>query len=87
MCRHANDADQTDVLRVQRVLTMVEHSINLRYPTSAKFLLDASSRLHWRARSRWKPESIGDHEGEPLRQIAQLVREFDLGRADLHPAR
>ncbi len=87
VCRHANDADQADVLRVQRVLTMVEHSINLRYPTSAKFLLDASSRLHWRARSRWKPESIGDHEGEPLRQIAQLVQELDLGRADLYASR
>jgi 4-hydroxy-tetrahydrodipicolinate synthase len=87
LCRHALDADHEDVSRVQRVLTIAEHSINLRYPTSAKFLLDSSSRLRWRARSRWKPEMIGAHEGEPLRQLASLIADLDLGRAHLHPAR
>lgn len=87
LCRHARDADHDDVTRVQRVLTVAEHSINLRYPTSAKVLLDSSSRLSWLARSRWKPETIGAHEGEPLRQLASLVADLDLGRAHLHPTR
>lgn len=84
--RHADD-DASDAVLVQRLLTVVEHSVNLRYPTSAKFLLDTSSRMSWRPRSRWKPERIGDHEGEPLRQLARLVGSLDLGRAKLHPAR
>ena len=87
LCRNAADLDAGDVRRVQQLLTVIEHSVNLRYPTSAKVLLDASSRLTWRARSRWKPEPIGDHESEPLRQLGQLVAELDLGRALLHPAR
>jgi len=87
LCRHAADADHADVARVQRLLTVAEHSINLRYPTSAKVLLDASSRLSWRARSRWKPATIGDHEGEPLRQLSTFIADLDLGRAHLHPAR
>ncbi|WP_243075446.1 dihydrodipicolinate synthase family protein [Microbacterium sp. SS28] len=86
LCRHAHD-DDADVETVQRVLTVTEHSINLRYPTSAKYLLDVSSRLSWRARSRWKPERIGDHEGEPLRQLARLIHDLPLGRARLSPAR
>ena len=37
--------------------------VNLRYPTSAKYLLSVSSRVPIRAISRWKPETIGAHEG------------------------
>ncbi|GAA3908390.1 dihydrodipicolinate synthase family protein [Microbacterium invictum] len=86
LCHHADDHD-ADVLRLQHLLTVAEHCINLRYPASAKYLLDAASRLTWRARSRWKPEHIGAHEGEPLRQLAELMAEIDMGRARLHPAR
>ncbi len=87
LCRNAVDRDAGDVRRVQQLLTVIEHSVNLRYPTSAKVLLDVSSRMTWRARSRWKPEHLGDHESEPLRQLGRLVAELDLGRALLHPAR
>jgi len=86
LCRNAH-VDGDDVRDVQRLLTIAEHSINLRYPTSAKYLIDVSSRLNFRARSRWKPEHIGAHEGEPLRQLADYLRSTDLGRASLHPAR
>jgi 4-hydroxy-tetrahydrodipicolinate synthase len=86
LCRHADD-DAADVVAVQRLLTIVEHSINLRYPTSAKFLLDTSSRLSFRARSRWKPERIGTHEGEPLVQLASYMRDLGLERVSVHPAR
>jgi 4-hydroxy-tetrahydrodipicolinate synthase len=86
LCRHAlEEAD--DVVSVQRLLTIVEHSLNLRYPTSAKFFLDVSSRLDFRARSRWKPEHIGSHEGEPLRQLSDYVAALALERVGVHPAR
>ena len=86
LCRHAHE-DDDDVVAVQRLLTVVEHSINLRYPTSAKYLLDVSSRLRFRARSRWKPERIGPHEGEPLRQLADYLASLRLDRVALHAAR
>ena len=75
LCENLDDPRAVDV---QRLLTVVEHSVNLRYPTSAKYLLDRSSRLDFRAISRWKPEAIGDHEGLPLQQLADYMRDLDL---------
>lgn len=75
LCENLDDPRAVDV---QRLLTVVEHSVNLRYPTSAKYMLDRSSRLEFRAVSRWKPEAIGDHEGLPLQQLADYVRDLDL---------
>jgi len=75
LCQHHAEPEAT---AVQRLLTVVEHSVNLRYPTSAKFLLDVSSRLEFRSISRWKPESIGDHERLPLRELAAYLNDLDL---------
>ncbi|WP_286310571.1 dihydrodipicolinate synthase family protein [Agromyces mangrovi Wang et al. 2018] len=86
LCRHALE-DSTDVAAVQRLLTVAEHAVNLRYPASAKVLLDVSSRLTFRQHSRWKPERIGDHEREPLRQLADYLAALDLERVAVHPAR
>lgn len=72
---------------VQRLLTVVEHSVNLRYPSSAKYLLDAGSRLDFRTVSRWKPEAIGAHEGLPLDQLAAYVADLDLPAGALAAAR
>jgi 4-hydroxy-tetrahydrodipicolinate synthase len=77
LCEHYADGTP-EATAVQRLLTVVEHSVNLRYPTSAKFLLDVSSRLDFRAISRWKPEVIGDHEGLPLRELAAYLTDLDL---------
>ena len=76
LCSHHAEGRQATA--VQRLLTVVEHSVNLRYPTSAKFLLDVSSRLDFRSISRWKPEAIGDHEGLPLRELAAYLNDLDL---------
>ena len=86
---HHADANAPDLgpVAVQRLLTVVEHSVNLRYPASAKYLLDRSSRLEFRAISRWKPEAIGDHEGLPLQQLADYVRDLDLPEAALSRGR
>ena len=84
LCDNLDDPRATDV---QRLLTVVEHSVNLRYPTSAKYMLDRSSRLEFRAISRWKPEVIGDHEGLPLQQLADYVRDLDLPEAALSRGR
>ena len=84
LCENLDDPRAT---AVQRLLTVVEHSVNLRYPTSAKYLLDRSSRLEFRAISRWKPEAIGDHEGLPLQQLADYIRELDLPEAALSRGR
>ncbi|MEA5052450.1 MAG: dihydrodipicolinate synthase family protein [Propionicimonas sp.] len=86
LCRHAVE-DEPDVLAVQRLLTVAEHSVNLRYPSSAKYLLNISSRLPWEARSRWKPVGIGPHEGEPLRQLSSYLATADLGRVTLNSHR
>ena len=82
-----DNLDDPRAIAVQRLLTVVEHSVNLRYPTSAKYLLDRSSRLEFRAISRWKPEVIGDHEGLPLQQLADYVRDLDLPEAALSRGR
>ncbi|WP_457101631.1 dihydrodipicolinate synthase family protein [Microbacterium sp. P5_E9] len=79
--------DDPRAIAVQRLLTVVEHSVNLRYPASAKYLLDRSSRLEFRAISRWKPEAIGDHEGLPLQHLADYVRDLDLPEAALSRGR
>lgn len=72
---------------VQRLLTITEHSVNLRYPTSAKYLLDVSSRLEFRPISRWKPETIGPHEALPLHQLADYLRDLTLPESALSAAR
>jgi len=82
-----DNLDDPRALAVQRLLTVVEHSVNLRYPASAKYLLDRSSRLEFRAISRWKPEVIGDHEGLPLQHLADYVRDLDLPEAALSRGR
>ena len=76
LCRNYDDG--ADATAVQRLLTVAEHSVNLRYPTSAKYLVAAGSRLAFRPISRWKPETIGDHEGLPLRQLAEYMRDLNL---------
>ena len=86
LCRHYADGSP-EVTAVQRLLTVTEHSVNLRYPASAKFLLDVSSRLDFRPISRWKPEPIGDHEGLPLRQLADYLRDLDLPESALASSR
>ena len=82
-----DNLDHPRATAIQRLLTVVEHSVNLRYPASAKYLLDHSSRLEFRAISRWKPEAIGDHEGLPLQQLADYVRDLDLPEAALSRGR
>jgi 4-hydroxy-tetrahydrodipicolinate synthase len=91
LCIHFRDdpgEDRSDaVTAVQRLLTVAEHSVNLRYPTSAKYLIDAGSRLDFRPISRWKPEAIGPHEGLPLVQLAEYIRDLDLPPAALAATR
>jgi 4-hydroxy-tetrahydrodipicolinate synthase len=86
LCTHFDDGSDA-ATAVQRLLTVAEHSVNLRYPTSAKFLIDAGSRLRFRPISRWKPEAIGEHEGLPLRQLADYIRDLDLPPSALASSR
>jgi 4-hydroxy-tetrahydrodipicolinate synthase len=86
LCTHFTDHSDA-ATAVQRLLTVAEHSVNLRYPTSAKFLIDAGSRLDFRPVSRWKPEAIGPHEGLPLVQLAEYIRDLDLPPAALAASR
>jgi 4-hydroxy-tetrahydrodipicolinate synthase len=86
LCAHFADGSD-EATAVQRLLTVTEHSVNLRYPNSAKFLLDAGSRLTFRPISRWKPESIGAHEGLPLLQLADYIRDLDLPESALASTR
>lgn len=81
LCEHATSGPSEQVDLVQRLMTVAELCINLRYPVSAKYLLDVSSRLSWRAVARWKPERIGHHEGVPLVQLGEHVRAARLPTA------
>ena len=87
LCEHYADEPAAPVTAVQRLLTMAEHAVNLRYPVSAKFFTAASSRLDMLPVSRWKPEAIGDHEGLPLTQFADYVRDLDLPAGALSATR
>ncbi|NQX14013.1 dihydrodipicolinate synthase family protein [Microbacteriaceae bacterium VKM Ac-2855] len=78
LCAHYDDEPAGDAIAVQRLLTVAEHTINTRYPTSAKFYLSHSSRLTIEPISRWKPEGIGAHEGQPLLDLAAYIRDLDL---------
>ncbi|WP_020577451.1 dihydrodipicolinate synthase family protein [Actinopolymorpha alba] len=78
LCEQLADAAEEDILTVQRLLTVAEHSVNSRYPTSAKYFLAGSSRLDIRPVSRWRPESIGDHEGRPLLDLAEYIASLGL---------
>lgn len=86
LCENFDD-NSAAATAVQRLLTVAEHSVNLRYPTSAKFLIDVGSRLEFRPISRWKPESIGEHEGLPLIQLADYIRGLDLPQGALASSR
>ncbi|MCL3861206.1 dihydrodipicolinate synthase family protein [Actinotalea sp. K2] len=87
LCRHAASGDAATVVALQRLLTVTEHAVNLRYPSSAKYLLDVGSRLTFRPISRWKPEVIGAHEGLPLQQLAEYIRDLGLPRDALDARR
>jgi 4-hydroxy-tetrahydrodipicolinate synthase len=78
LCDHYDDEPATEAIAVQRLLTVAEHTINTRYPTSAKFYLSHSSRLAIEPISRWKPEGIGAHEGQPLLDLAAYIRDLEL---------
>ena len=81
LCEHFADAPEDQVVTVQRLLTVAEHVINSRYPSSAKFYLGHSSKLRIRPISRWKPEGIGAHEGAPLVDFADYFESLDLPSA------
>ncbi|NQX29092.1 dihydrodipicolinate synthase family protein [Microbacteriaceae bacterium VKM Ac-2854] len=78
LCAHYDDQPADEAIAVQRLLTVAEHTINTRYPTSAKFYLSHSSRLAIEPISRWKPEGIGAHEGQPLLDLAAYIRDLEL---------
>ncbi|MGO2751082.1 MAG: dihydrodipicolinate synthase family protein [Pseudoclavibacter sp.] len=78
LCENFADAPSEEVVTVQRLLTVAEHVINTRYPTSAKYYLSHSSKLDIRPISRWKPEGIGAHEGQPLIDFAEYFEGLEL---------
>ncbi|MBZ2196663.1 dihydrodipicolinate synthase family protein [Occultella gossypii] len=82
LCANHDVAPEADVATVQRVLSIAEHSINARYPSSAKFFLAHSSRLTMSSVSRWKPESIGSHDGQPLIDLARYLESAGLPALD-----
>jgi 4-hydroxy-tetrahydrodipicolinate synthase len=81
LCTHFDDQPQDEAIAVQRLLTVAEHVINSRYPTSAKFYLSHSSRLSIEPVSRWKPEGIGPHEGQPLVDLAAYIADLRIAGA------
>ncbi|NQX35016.1 dihydrodipicolinate synthase family protein [Herbiconiux sp. VKM Ac-2851] len=81
LCEHFDDAPADQVLTVQRLLTVAEHVINSRYPSSAKYYLSHSSKLRILPVSRWKPEGIGAHEGAPLVEFARYFDSLGLPNA------
>jgi 4-hydroxy-tetrahydrodipicolinate synthase len=81
LCEHFDDAPADEAVTVQRLLTVAEHVINSRYPSSAKYYLNHSSRLRIRPVSRWKPEGIGAHEGAPLVEFARYFDSLGLPSA------
>ncbi|MCJ1698403.1 dihydrodipicolinate synthase family protein [Rathayibacter festucae] len=88
LCEHYDDEPAETAVAVQRLLTVAEHTINSRYPTSAKYYLRHSSRLAIEPISRWKPEGIGAHEGAPLLELAAYIRDLRLpGAARVDGAR
>lgn len=78
LCEHYDDQPSEAAIAVQRLLTVAEHTINSRYPTSAKYYLRHSSRLTIEPISRWKPEGIGPHEGQPLLDLAAYIHDLAL---------
>ncbi|CAM3717526.1 dihydrodipicolinate synthase family protein [Occultella aeris] len=82
LCANHDTAPEADVATVQRILSVAEHSINSRYPSSAKFFLAHSSRLTMSSVSRWKPESIGGHDGQPLIDLARYLETAGLPALD-----
>lgn len=78
LCSEHARADQAEIERVQRLLSIVEHAVNNRYPTSAKYLLAHRTGLPVEPVSRWKPEAIGEHEGQPLRDLVDYLGSLDL---------
>lgn len=88
LTEHYADEPAEAALAVQRLLTVAEHSVNLRYPSSAKFYLARSSRLEITSVSRWKPEGIGAHEGQPLIDLAAYIADVEIpGAPRLSPTR
>jgi 4-hydroxy-tetrahydrodipicolinate synthase len=81
LCAHFDDQPPDEAVAVQRLLTVAEHAINSRYPTSAKFYLNHSSRLSIEPVSRWKPEGIGAHEGQPLVDLAAYIADLRIAGA------
>ncbi|WP_420112933.1 dihydrodipicolinate synthase family protein [Pseudactinotalea sp.] len=78
LCANVAAAPAPEVERAQRLLSVAEHAINSRYPTSAKYLLAHRAGLPVLPVSRWKPESIGPHEGQPLRDLVDYIASLEL---------
>lgn len=83
LCAHHADAPEADVLAVQRALSVVEHAIDQRYPSSAKYLLAHSSRLRLAPISRWRHEPIGEPDGAPLVDLARFLETAGLPALDV----
>jgi 4-hydroxy-tetrahydrodipicolinate synthase len=86
LCENVDIAPADDVLAVQRLLTVAEHAVNSGYPSAAKYFLARSSRVEMSAVSRWKPTAIGQHEGQPLVDLAAYIADLPVTR-DLVGAR
>ncbi|QOR71837.1 dihydrodipicolinate synthase family protein [Ruania alkalisoli] len=78
LCANYESEAVAEVERVQRLLSIAEHGINSRYPSSAKYLLAHRSGLQVLPVSRWKPEPIGPHEGQPLIDLVDYIDSLDL---------
>jgi 4-hydroxy-tetrahydrodipicolinate synthase len=65
-------------LRVQRLLAIAEHSINSKYPASAKYFLRANAGIDLSIRCRSICDTLSMHDRLPLDALIEIVRQADL---------
>ncbi|MFK4812319.1 dihydrodipicolinate synthase family protein [Devosia sp. ZW T5_3] len=72
------DKDRATALKIQQLLAIAEHSINSKYPASAKYFVSQNAGVDIATTCRSIYDSLGRHDQLPLLALIDYVRSLDL---------
>ena len=72
------DKDRATALKVQQILAIAEHSINSKYPASAKYFISQNAGVDIATTCRSIYDVMGRHDQLPLLALIDYVKSLDL---------
>jgi 4-hydroxy-tetrahydrodipicolinate synthase len=70
--------DRATAIKVQQILAIAEHSINSKYPASAKYFVSQNAGVDIATTCRSIYDSLGRHDQLPLLALIDYVKSLDL---------